>query len=263
MDARDWNAPDGAARTAWANAARRFEYRLDAWPALTLLLVFSFVAMHVASGIADVQSGRASVLGAAFFVRSDPALRAFGARDLLSVRHDEWWRLVTYGFLHGGTLHLALNGTAMLGLGRLCETVFGRVRTLWLFLVTVIAGGVLSQVGGIRLSEGASGGLFGMLGALAAFGWRGRRRLDPVLRRDFGPGLWPWIGVNLVLGFFFSAYVDNLCHIGGLVSGILVGLMLGNRITDNDQGSRVATWAMGLGSVAILVYGFGGLTVGR
>jgi rhomboid protease GluP len=138
----------------------------------------------------------------------------------------EWWRLVTPAFVHGGLLHLAFNIMALLNLGALAEALTGRLRFLAVFFLgTAAATGASAWWSPDRVSVGASGGVFALVGALLAFGLRHRRALpEPARRRLVRDMIWI-VGVNLVLGQSIP-YIDNSAHVGGLVGGLLLGLLL-------------------------------------
>lgn len=212
---------------------RRSERRVDRYytsPHATIALLSSFVGMHLLTGLEDWASGRTSALGVLFGERSTEVLVLFGGRQHDLVAQGQVWRLLTCGFLHADLMHIGMNALAFWGLGRMCEAVFGSARLLALFCTAVVGGAILSQAGGGPLSIGASGGVFGLMGALVAFGWRRRRSMGPEMRAMFGRQLYPWILLNLGIGFALP-FIDNLGHIGGLLTGLVLGLLLKERIT--------------------------------
>ncbi len=91
-------------------------------------------------------------------------------------------------FLHGDGLHILLNALALWALGRLCEALYGPARFLWLFLMSGICGACFSWLGGNESSVGASGGIFGLMGAAITPGHgsfhtqQGRRPLKEMIR---------------------------------------------------------------------------------
>lgn len=228
---------------------QRSEARFARWffgPApATWGLVVSFVILHLVASWLDRHENYDDVIGLVLGERTDEALTLLGGRSRELVNHGQLWRLLTCGFLHHDPLHLFLNATAMVGLGKRAEAVWGPARLLVLFLVAVLGGAILSQLGGARLSIGASGGVFGVMGALVAFAWRRRARLSPVLRAALGRELLPWIGVNLAIGAVVPA-IDNLGHVGGLLSGLAIAFVFGDRITDQGEESpaRRTFWAL-------------------
>jgi rhomboid protease GluP len=234
---------------AWRRAEHRLEVYVSLRPTLTVALLASLVFVHVVTGLA----GGGDVWARIFGMRSEAVMLRFGAREGRHVIHGEVWRLLASGFLHWDVTHLFMNGLALWGLGRLCEAVFGPVRFLWLFLMSVLGGALLSQTGALQVvSAGASGGIFGLLGGLAVFGLRRRDALSPGLREMFGKRLWPWIALNLGIGIALP-FIDNRAHVGGLVAGAVCGGLLGDRITDNGQGSRRATITLAVASAMLLV----------
>src|SRR4029077_21253257 len=107
------------------------------------------------------------------------ALTAAGANYGPAVRAGGYWRLVTSMFLHGSILHLALNGWALYQLGALFEILVGSPRMLLVYFATGLAGSLVSAWFSQVPSVGASGAIFGLLGALIAFLLRRRGALTP------------------------------------------------------------------------------------
>lgn len=237
---------------------RRLRDALEGRPRVTIGLGALLLAVHVGAGWSDWSSGRVDAWGVLYGSRTTEAMVLWGGRSGDAVRAGELWRLVSCGFLHAGPVHLVVNGMAMAGIGPLVEAVFGRARALLVFLVAVVSGAILSQLGGVPLAVGASGGVFGWLGALAAFGIARRARLHARLRPLFGRRLWPWVVVNLGLGFLVPG-IDNLGHLGGLLAGAGLGLVLADELVDNARGTAAATTAVWAISGVLLAVGLGGL----
>lgn len=252
---------DPLARRQYRNT-RRFEtgYRLR--PPVTRILVTAFVGIHLLTGLFDRAAGRTDSWGVVFGERSTEVLADAGGRVATLVEQGQLWRLWTCGFLHADALHLFFNATAMWGLGRVCEAVFGSVRTLWVFLLAVIGGSVLSQLGGTPASVGASGGIFGLMGALLVFGRRRRQDMDAELRAAFGRRLWPWVILNLAIGVFFP-FIDNLGHVGGLVTGALAALLVDDVVTRDTDSPSHTRRAMALASAVLLLVGLVGVLTNR
>jgi membrane associated rhomboid family serine protease len=138
---------------------------------------------------------------------------------MIGVAEGEWWRLVTSMFLHGGILHLGLNMLLLFWVGAPIEEAIGRARFLILYFVSGLAGaaGALLLSDPSSITVGASGAIFGLLGAAVVF----ERQRTMVL----GGSALSIIVLNLVLTFA----VPNVSiggHVGGLIGGALGGLAL-------------------------------------
>lgn len=158
-------------------------------------------------------------------------LAALGAN--LWPLEGQYWRLVASMFLHIGVLHLLVNSWALYQLGGLFELWLGHWRTALVFFATGIAGSVASLVftlrgsGGAGLSAGASGAIFGILGALIAFLFRRREHLTSQAKGLLSQLLF-WAGLNVFFGFTVPG-IDNAAHLGGCAAGLLLGALFKDR----------------------------------
>jgi membrane associated rhomboid family serine protease len=134
--------------------------------------------------------------------------------SLVGVAHGEWWRLLTAAFLHYGPFHLLVNMYSLYFAGSLLEAMIGR----WRFGLLYLASGLAGSAGALVVSPhsitvGASGAIFGILGALF------------VLERNrhiaTGGQIAMLIVVNLIFSFTFSG-ISVGGHIGGLLGGVLL-----------------------------------------
>ena len=167
-------------------------------------------------------------LQSVFFGPSKRQLIRAGALITSHIDRGELYRLCTSIFLHGDLLHLGLNTSAMWVLGRLCQTVYGGLRSFFVFFLSGLCGAMFSWTMGTTLTVGASGGLFGLIGALVVFGWKYKDEISDELGDLLRSRLF-WVGIlNLLLGLFLPM-VDNPSHFGGFFMGIILGLMLGFR----------------------------------
>jgi rhomboid protease GluP len=132
----------------------------------------------------------------------------------------QWWRLVTMMFLHGGVEHLFGNAVALWVLGMICEHAFGRAQFVFLFVMSGVAGALVSALLGPGPSVGASGAIFGLQGAAVVLLTRHRGRLIMRARR-VGVVLVAWAVYTIAQGLG-TPYVDNGAHIGGFLGGILI-----------------------------------------
>ena len=138
-----------------------------------------------------------------------------GVLGTVGVAHDEWWRMITAAFLHYGPLHLGLNMYSLFYAGTILEQVIGRWRFALLYLVTGVcgsAGALLWTPNG--LTVGASGAIFGVLGALFVLERRGHIAS--------GGQIAMLIVLNLLFTFVLSSYISVGGHVGGLIGGIVL-----------------------------------------
>jgi len=137
----------------------------------------------------------------------------------------QYWRLITSMFLHFGIIHLAANMWCLWSLGQLTEKLLGSISVLGLYLLTGIGASLLSlSWNPMRVSAGASGAIFGLAGALITILYFGQLGLQPEGRRKLLGYVVRFAFINLVFGL--TAHIDNMAHLGGLVTGLLMGLFL-------------------------------------
>ena len=155
-------------------------------------------------------------------------LGAISARRILG--DGQWWRLVSAMFLHGdgtikGTLlHITMNLWALFQLGTLYETMFGTRRFVWIYFVTGIVASLTSLFVSGGPSVGASGAIFGILGAFIFSVRRSPRWRHDRVARSIVKQLLFWIVLNIAVASQIPQ-IDNAAHIGGLIAGLLLGLL--------------------------------------
>jgi membrane associated rhomboid family serine protease len=152
----------------------------------------------------------------------ESALRA-GAQESVLVATGEWWRLISSMFMHFGLLHIAFNGFFLTRIGPLLEFELGTERFLAVFLVSGLGGSAAAGIvyGPVQLCGGASGGLFGMMGALLAVYSREERSYGMALRDPRVKGILSLVLVNVVIGALIPM-ISQTAHLGGLFSGFLL-----------------------------------------
>lgn len=152
---------------------------------------------------------------------------AWGANVAALTLTGDAWRLLSSMFLHIGLLHITLNMYMLLALGPLAEHRFGSARYALVYLLSGLCGSLLSATyhggpGKIMVAAGASGALMGIAGAFVGH-WIVSGARDAGQEREIMRGpLILTIGINLALGLIIPG-VDNACHLGGLISGAILG----------------------------------------
>jgi len=152
----------------------------------------------------------------------------YGAKINEQLAAGEAWRLVTPIFLHAGLLHIGVNMYSLWALGPAVERFFGHGRFLAVYLLSGMSGVLLSLVMSPNPSVGASGAIFGLLGALAAFLYLHRATFGQFGAMQLRQLLFVAL-INLGLGL--SPGIDNWGHVGGLLAGAGLAWFLGPRFT--------------------------------
>ena len=156
-----------------------------------------------------------------------------GVRDGLEVPWTFWTSFLTYSVLHGGLLHLMMNGVFFVSVGGLLARVLGPVRFLILFAVTSITGaavfGLLADAQGPMV--GASGALFGFIGALKSWEWKYIRATGASSQR-FWRTILALVAMNVLLAIAFAGQATLAweAHLGGFVGGFLLAPVLAPKL---------------------------------
>jgi len=190
---------------------------------------------------------------------SSPALCQLGALNSAAIAESgQYWRLLTVMVLHAGIIHFALNSYALYAFGPQLEYVLGPLRYLALYVGAGFVGSAASfAIGRTVLGVGASGAIFGMLGALVAFFFRRRRAIGGAPLQN----LLFIVAINLFLATRIPN-IDNLAHIGGFVGG-LVGMALLDAVpARNRQLQVLALAAPFLLGLVLTVYGVASFPTG-
>lgn len=169
----------------------------------------------------------------------------FGAKyGPLIVREEQWWRLVTAGFLHGGVFHILMNSWVLLDLGSHAEQVFGTARYLVIYLIASVFGFVASLFWSpLSPSIGASAAACGLIGAMMAYAHRS------------GSGMiWSfylrWILLIAVIGLLPGFNIDNAAHFGGFAAGFVMAYLAG---TPRIPGPVETVWNVAAGAAVAVV----------
>lgn len=160
------------------------------------------------------------VSGVNILLPDSESLIKWGANFRPVTLNGEWWRLLTSCFLHIGVIHLLLNMYALLYIGLLLEPYLGKARFSTAYLLT----GIISSVTSLwwheyTVSAGASGAIFGMYGVFLAM--LTTNLIEKSARKALLTSIAVFVGYNLLNGL--KGGIDNAAHIGGLVSGLIIG----------------------------------------
>jgi len=164
----------------------------------------------------------------------------------------QYWRLLTSVFVHGSLLHIAFNMWCLWDLGSLAESLYGH----WTFAAIYLLAGIGGSLGSVIwnpnvLSVGASGAIFGIAGALIASFYLGEFSLPRSAVMGTLRSVVTFVGYNLVFGAMMSR-VDNAAHVGGLVTGLILGALIAKAAPDQDNPApRIAVIALAI----VLIFG--------
>jgi rhomboid protease GluP len=259
---RDRTARDNeTVRFARAVLNRPYKFTI----ALLVANLFVFILMWQSSGMTF------SVLN--FFPYE--VLVAYGAKVNYLIReHQQWWRFVTPMFIHVNLLHLMVNMYSLWVVGPYVEKLYGSAKFVVFWIVTGVVAVVASyltvvapdrQLGRLSgflfktadlPSAGASGALFGLVGVLFVFGIKFRRELPEGFKRAFGTGLLPMIVLNLFIGYVGRGFIDNAAHLGGLVAGAFLALLVDYRRPGERSGMAITWRILQVGCIVLVAASF-------
>jgi rhomboid protease GluP len=205
---------------------------------------------------------------------SPEVLIAYGAKlNILIDSQKQWWRLVTPMFVHVNLLHLLVNMYSLWILGPYVEKLYGSAKFIVFWVLTGIGASIasyltvvdpntpLGPLGRFLFSPdlptaGASGSLFGLVGVLFAFGIKFRRELPEGFKRAFGTGLLPMILLNLFIGYIGRGIFANSAHLGGLISGVLLGFIVGYRRPGEKPNVAIFWRVLQVFAIAVVAFSF-------
>jgi membrane associated rhomboid family serine protease/Tfp pilus assembly protein PilF len=174
-------------------------------------------------------------------------LRHWGANFGPLTLGGQYWRLLTCVFVHGSLLHIAFNMWCLWDLGALTESLYGH----WTFAAVYLTTGLVASLTSVIwhpdvTSVGASGAIFGLAGALIASFYLGEFSLPRAAITGTLRSVVLFVGYNLVFGAVAS-HTDNAAHIGGLVTGLILGALIAKAAPDHDNPTqRIAVLTLAL-----------------
>ena len=176
----------------------------------------------------------------------------FGDKEKDLILAGQYWRLVTAIFLHGSPVHLFVNSLSLYWLGSQMEIIYGSRKYLLIFLAAGVAGNLLSLMLSPAPSLGASGAIFGLVGAGLIFPMRYRALVPAQTRSQILSQLLLVTIVNLGIGYA-DRNIDNMAHIGGLLGGGFMALFLIPDVLESGPRSRAADAALSAAVTAALL----------
>ncbi len=170
------------------------------------------------------------------------------------VEAGQWWRLISSMFVHLDVAHIVFNGYGLYAIGPIIERFYGRARMFTIYMASGALATLASQLFSEVPSGGASGALYGLVGAMLALGFKYRAVLPPRFSKALTTGMLPWVVFGIGIGFFDFVPFDNSAHIGGLIAGAALALVMRARLAPGEGprwGEASVRVAAGLSAIAL------------
>ncbi len=198
---------------------------------ISVIILTINILLFVMMAMLDIRNGA----GVEAFMQSasGSVLAGIGALYPGALAEGEWWRLITWNFLHIGIVHLLFNSIALYQIGPQVEEVFGPAKFIFIYLLTGVAAGIASLVISPSFTAGASGSLFGLIGLMAAYGYRQGGVYGRALMRS----MLIWAAFGFVVGL--SPGINNIAHGGGFVAGGALGFLIPGESSTTLTAARV------------------------
>ncbi len=226
-----------------AQAARSHSAISEAWTVTGMILTVNLL-LYAASLLVTMKLGAAK--NASFSLSpSGEANYLLGAAFSEYVAQGQYWRMLTYGFLHWDLLHIIMNSLALVQVGRLAEETFGSAKYFCLYVVAAITGGMSVLFIPSNLT-GASGAIFGLIGAMAVYGYKRGGSYGDTIKK----AMVQWMIYGLIISFLPG--ISMAGHVGGLIGGAGMAWFLDGAERDAQSQSRVRLWQV-LAGLALLV----------
>lgn len=145
-----------------------------------------------------------------------------GAKVNILINRGEIYRLITSTFLHGGIMHILFNMSALNIIGKEVEYIYGSKKYILIYILSALSGSLFSYLFNPKsVSVGASGAIFGLLGAMLVFGLKEKNKIG----KQYVKNILETLVINVIIGITISN-IDNYAHLGGLIIGAISALIL-------------------------------------
>ncbi|AAK78930.1 rhomboid protease GluP [Clostridium acetobutylicum] len=157
---------------------------------------------------------------------SNQVLNFMGAKNSVLIDNGQYYRLITCMFLHAGITHIGANMYSLYSMGYMLENIYGKLRYTAIYFISGITASFFSYIFSREsLSVGASGAIFGLLGAAIVFGFKLRKRIG----KAFFANMVGVFALNIFISFTIPN-IDIFAHFGGFLGGVVVSVILGRTI---------------------------------
>ena len=218
-------------------------------PVTTALLVANVLMLGV-SWMAFAAAGSGGGLTILWGLVGEPQYRLGASYGPAIFYGNEWWRLVTAMFLHGGLIHIGFNMMALMQFGPALEELYGSARYLFFYVITGAFGFLASAFTG-HFSVGASGAILGLVGLMLAI----TTKRGGAFMRELRSRLITSVAILFVMGFSGFMAMDNFAHGGGLAAGFALGKLFADRQPMNSRERQIA-YALGWLAAIVVIASF-------
>ena len=232
------DAPEAPAQETFGAALARATRTPRVVPVLIALNIAVFIALALAG---------AGVLS------PHPAVHVRWGSNFGPLTADgEWWRLLTGAFMHYGVVHLALNMWVLWDAGRLAERLFGPAAFLFIYGGAAVFASLASIAWNPWVnSAGASGAIFGVIGALVVYMADRSNGVPFAVMQAHRNSLLVFATYSILFGLIATG-VDNAAHLGGLAAGMLLGWILGRPVLPQPEGRSATRWGIAVAAGMIV-----------
>lgn len=184
------------------------------------IITYSIIAVNIIMYIISAYLSNTPYLSKYPFENNIDVLNMLGAKNNFLISNGEYYRFFTAMFLHGGLLHVSVNMYSLYSIGPVVERFYGRYKYIIIYLICGIISSVFSYLFSSAVSIGASGAIFGLLGVILVFSFK----MKNIIGKGFLINIISVVAINGVIGLTLPN-IDNFAHLGGLLSGIVLGLI--------------------------------------
>ena len=205
------------------------------------IITFILIALNILVFILMYMLGNGSL--------NTKTLIDFGANYLPYTKSGDYFRLITSAFVHIGLTHIVLNMYSLFIIGPNIEYFYGKIKYIIIYLYSALIGSLFTVVlsSSNTVAAGASGAIFGLLGAMIYFGYHYRGYIgNAILSRII-----PIVLINLFFGFITPG-IGNAAHIGGLIGGYIISMAVG--FDDDNNSSKIHGTIISIILLAFLIY---------
>ena len=185
-------------------------------PLITIAIIAINVVMYLITAYLSY-----SYAGGSIFNSDTNVLVSLGAKVNSLITQGQYFRLISCMFLHGGIVHLGVNMYSLYAIGPMVENVYGKFKYIAIYFISGICASIFSYVFSTSVSIGASGAIFGLLGAVLVFAIKSKGKTG----NEFIRSILSVIFINIFIGATLPN-IDNFAHVGGLLGGMIISYLV-------------------------------------